>query len=93
MGRRKNKYNHQKHGINFDRAKDVFDDEEAIAYTGKAKDGESRFLIVGKVLGKFIIAVAFTIRRQVYRIISARQARQNEIKNYLANKFEKHDQQ
>lgn len=87
----KNKANHQKHGISFERAKDVFEDEDAIAYPGHTKDGENRFLLVGKVLGKFIIAVVFTVRKQIYRIISARQARKEEIKDYLVNKFDNHD--
>ena len=84
----KNKSNQQKHGIGFERAKDVFDDEDAIAYPGQTKDGENRFLLVGKVLGKFIIAVVFTMRKQMYRIISARQARKEEVKDYITNKFQ-----
>lgn len=87
----KNKSNQQKHGISFERAKDVFEDEDAIAYPGHTKDGENRFLLVGKVLGKFIIAVVFAVSRQIYRIISARQARKEEIKDYLVNKFDNHD--
>ena len=84
----KNKSNQQKHGIGFERAKDVFDDEDAIAYPGQTKDGENRFLLVGKVLGKFIIAVVFTTRKQIYGIISARQARKEEVKDYITNKFQ-----
>jgi uncharacterized DUF497 family protein len=88
---RKDHLNQQKHGIDFERAKEVFEDEDALTYPGKVKDGEFRFLIVGKVLGKFIVAVVFTVRAAVYRIISARQARNNEIKDYLINKFDKDD--
>lgn len=87
----KNKSNQQKHGISFERAKDVFEDEDAITYSGHTKDGENRFLLVGKVLGKFIISVVFMVGKQIYRIISARQARKEEIKDYLSNKFDKHD--
>jgi uncharacterized protein len=89
-GRRKDKSNQQKHGIGFEDAKDVFKDEDAIAYPGRTRDGESRFLLVGKVLGKFIIAVIFTMRKQIYRLISARQARNAEINDYLTNKFKNH---
>lgn len=85
----KDRLNRKKHGIGFDRAKSVFDDESAIAYSGKPKEGENRFLIVGKVLGKFIIAVVFTIRSTVYRLISARQAQKSEIKDYLTHKLNK----
>lgn len=87
----KNKSNQQKHGISFERAKDAFDDEDAIIYPGHTKGGENRFLLVGKVLGKFIISVVFTARRQINRIISARQAKKEEIKDYLSNKFDHHD--
>ena len=87
----KNKSNQQKHGISLERAKDVFEDEDAIAYPGNTKGGENRFLLVGKILGRFIIAVVFTIRKQIYRIISARQAGKGEIKDYLVNKFDNHD--
>ena len=71
----KNQSNQQKHGIGFEHAREAFEDEDAILYPGKTKSGESRFLIVGKVLGKFIIAVVFTMRAAIYRIISARQAK------------------
>lgn len=87
----KNASNRQKHNIGFERAKDVFEDEDAINYLERITHGESRFLIVGKILDKFIIAVVFTIRAAVYRIISARQASNNEIKDYIANKFDKND--
>lgn len=44
--------------------------------------------MVGKILGKFIIAVVFTARKQIIRIISARQARNEEVKDYIINKFQ-----
>lgn len=87
----KNKSNRQKHGIDFEHAKQVFEDEDAVAYPGQTKDGENRILLVGKILGKFIIAVVFTVRQQIYRIISARQARNYEVKDYITNKFRNQD--
>lgn len=84
----KNKITQQKYGIGFERAKAVFDDKDAIGYPATTKEGENRALLVGKILGKFIIAVVFTVRKQIYRIISARQARKEEIKDYITNKFE-----
>ncbi|MCS7036074.1 MAG: BrnT family toxin [Saprospiraceae bacterium] len=83
---RKDQFHRRKHGIGFNRAKEVFEDNDAALYSGK-----NRLLIVGKVLGKFIVAVAFTQRGTVYRIIPARQARKEEIKDYLTNKFDKDD--
>jgi uncharacterized DUF497 family protein len=62
-----------------------------VAYTARTQDGERRFLVVGKVLGRFIVAVVFTFGAAVYRIISARQARKSEVKDYLINKFDKND--
>ena len=38
----KNKSNRQKHGIDFEHAKQVFEDEDAVAYPGQTKDGENR---------------------------------------------------
>ncbi|WP_353480371.1 BrnT family toxin [Haliscomenobacter sp.] len=87
----KNRSNQQKHGIPFEEAKDVFDDDNAVAYPGHDKDGENRILLVGKTLGRFIIAVVFTMRKQIYRIISARQARKEEVRDYIANKFQNLD--
>jgi uncharacterized protein len=87
----KNRINHQKHGIEFQEAKEVFDDENAVLYPGATKGEENRFLLVGKTIEKFIIAVVFTMRKQIYRIISARQARKGEIQDYLTNKFTDND--
>jgi uncharacterized DUF497 family protein len=87
----KNRSNQQKFGIPFEEAKDVFDDDNAVAYPGHNKDGENRFLLVGKTLGRFIIGVVFTMRKQIYRIISARQARNEEVRDYIANKFQNLD--
>lgn len=87
----KNQANMQKHGIPFEEAKEVFDDDDAIAYPGHKKDDENRFLLVGKTIGKLIIAVVFTMRKQIYRIISARQARKEEVQDYISNKFQNLD--
>ncbi|MCB9081887.1 MAG: BrnT family toxin [Lewinellaceae bacterium] len=84
---RKDAANQQKHGIGFDRAREVFSDPDAIRYPGGTRNGESRFLIVGKVLGTFIIAVVYTLRNTVFRIISARQAQKKEIKDYIVTKY------
>ena len=87
----KNRSNQQKHGISFDEAKEVFDDDDAVAYPGHEKDGENRILLVGKTIGRLIIAVVFTMRKQIYRIISARQARKAEVQDYITNKFQNRD--
>ncbi|MBK6902854.1 MAG: BrnT family toxin [Saprospirales bacterium] len=79
--------NKEKHGIDFDQAKEVFSDNKAIVDKGKTVNGEERWIAIGKTLKLFIIAVVFTIRDTTIRIISARQARKNEIKKYIGNSF------
>ena len=87
----KNRSNQRKHGLSFEEAKEVFGDDDAVAYPGHEKDGENRILLVGKTIGRLIIAVVFTMRKQIYRIISARQARKEEVQDYVTNKFKKLD--
>ena len=77
--------NKKKHGLDFDQAKEVFGDDNAIVDKGKSVGGEDRWVTIGKTLKLFIIAVVFTIRDSTIRIISARQARKNEIKEYIGN--------
>lgn len=82
---KKSKANKIKHGIDFDQAKEVFVDENAIVDSGKTVNGEERWVTIGKTLKLFLIAVVFTVRNTTIRIISARQARKNEIKDYISN--------
>lgn len=84
----KDNSNKRKHKVGFDEAKEVFDDENAIEFLGD-KGGEVRFLRIGKTVGKVILAVVYTLRTTIYRIISARQADRKEINAYLENKFTK----
>lgn len=85
--KKKNKTNVAKHGISFEDASKVFDDPDRIQYIN-VKGNEKRFVTVGKVI-KFIVAVVYTVRSGLLRIISARQARKNEINDYLENKLKK----
>ena len=85
--KKKNKTNVAKHGISFEDASKVFDDPDRIQYIN-VKENEKRFVTVGKVI-KFIVAVVYTVRSGLLRIISARQARKNEINDYLENKLKK----
>lgn len=88
---KKNKANENKHGLTFEDATKVFDDPDRIQYVA-SKGNERRFVTVGKVI-KFIVAVVFTVRSGMLRIISARQARKNEINDYLGNKLKKKDEE
>ena len=83
----KNKSNQEKHKIAFEDAVDIFNDEDRIQY-GTTKNGERRFLTVGKAF-QALISVVYTTRELVIRIISARRSRKSERRDYLTNKFSK----
>lgn len=86
---KKNEANQKKHGISFEDAKEVFNDRNRIQYITN-RGNERRYVTVGKVI-KFIVAVVYTVRSGLLRIISARQARKREIHHYLENKLKKQD--
>ena len=78
----KNKSNHEKHGIDFNDAKDVFKDDNSKVSPDLRKDyGENRWKIIGKIYGS-IISVIYTIRDKAIRIISARKASRKERDEY-----------
>lgn len=79
--------NKEKHGIDFHQAKEVFNDDKAIVDKARSVDGEDRWIAIGKTLKLLIVSVVFTIRDTTIRIVSARQARKNEIKEYISNSF------
>jgi len=87
----KNKANKQKHSIGFEKAKEIFEDENAIEFQGTSRS-ELRILRIGKTLSKILIAVVYTMRSASIRIISARSARKNETKSYLINSLSKPSQ-
>lgn len=80
----KNKANHKKHGVSFEKAKETFDDPNAIV-SMRNTDSEIRFVRVGKTAGRVLLSVIYTFRSAIVRIISARSPRKNEIKDYLEN--------
>ena len=77
----KNKQNQLKHGISFEDAKSVFDDENAITwYDEPHSQDEERFIIVGIGIRYREMTVCHCYRDEnVVRIISARKATRNEI--------------
>lgn len=85
----KNLANQEKHEISFEEASKVFGDPDRIQYISE-RGNERRYVTVGKVI-KFMIAVVYTVRSGLLRIISARQARSSEINDYLKNKLKKAD--
>ena len=82
----KNKTNIKKHGISFEEASSVFNDDDALIITDtKHFDKEDRFLLIGFSYKYNLLVVCHCYRNNesVIRIISARKATKNEQKQYL----------
>ena len=80
----KNKQNRLKHGISFEDAKSVFDDENAISWYDESHSiNEDRFIIIGIGIKYREMTVCHCYRGEnMIRIISARKATEKEIKLY-----------
>ncbi len=72
--------NKQKHGIDFEEAKLLWNDDMMIEVTASHED-EKRFINIGKINTKFYTVIT-TLRDDKIRIISARRARKKEIEIY-----------
>ena len=82
----KNRINIIKHGISFEDAETVFDDENALVLYDKEHSAtEERFIIIGIDIHYRELTVCHCDREDgnVIRIISARKATKNEIKLYM----------
>ena len=77
---RKSASNHAKHGIDFEQAQQLWDDESYLEIPAKNLD-EPRFLVIGKIVEKHWSAV-ITYRDKNIRIISVRRSRDEEIELY-----------
>jgi len=82
----KNSKNKEKHKIDFEEAKTIFDDPDAIELEA-SRNGEYRIIRIGKTATKFILLVVYTVRGLVARLISARQANKKERNLYIEHKF------
>lgn len=85
----KARLNRLKHGVSFEEAKGVFDDEQGLELFDEVhSDHEERWLRIGKTLSGLILLVAYTWRTKHgstnARIISARAANRKERKAYQA---------
>lgn len=76
---RKNAANIAKHSIDFDDAIRVFDG--LYFKYGSHRNEEERYVAVEEA-GGIVIAVVYTVRGHIRRIISARRARTNEERDY-----------
>jgi uncharacterized DUF497 family protein len=74
--------NYAKHGVSFESARDVFKDAFAIEHADDRQDyGEERWTILGMVQNRLLL-VAYTMRGEKIRIISARAAEPYERREY-----------
>ena len=76
----KNESNKQKHSIDFNEAKELWEDSDYVEIPVKTSD-EPRFLIIGKIAEKYWTGV-ITYRSENIRIISVRRSRKEEIDIY-----------
>jgi uncharacterized DUF497 family protein len=76
----KSESNRAGHGIDFEEAKQLWEDDDRILFPAKS-GSEERYALLGKRGGK-VRAAFFTMRGEVTRIISVRRARENEEKIY-----------
>lgn len=86
---KKNQINLQKHGVNFEVAKLIFDDPHLISVLDERfKYREERWHSIGSAAGIVLIFVAHTLEEnengeEIIRIISARKANKSERQRYL----------
>ncbi len=73
----KRQTNLAKHGIDFVRAKEIWDGPVLEIPSQHTQHDEEHYIALGAVDGE-VIALVFTWRRRIRRIISARKARNNE---------------
>lgn len=75
--------NISKHGVSFEEAQTVFEDDLFVAFEDPDhSQGESRFIIMGQSTSKRLLVVAYTERRRAIRLISAREATKRERRDY-----------
>ena len=81
----KNKINKEKHGVSFEEAASVFDDENALLKEDPDhSEQEERFIILGESIRANLLVVCHCYRQpnDAIRIISARKATKSETKQY-----------
>ena len=73
--------NERKHGVSFEVATLVFEDDDRIDRVESESSEEERWVAIGLADG-FEIYVVYTLRGQVIRLISARKASRHEREEY-----------
>ncbi|MFA6572283.1 MAG: BrnT family toxin [Bacteroidota bacterium] len=83
----KAKTNFQKHGISFEEALTVWNDEfAAFLHDPSHSEKEERFVMIGYSTKNNLLIISFTERNGNIRIISSRKATRNERKRHEENK-------
>ncbi len=77
----KSQTNKDKHGVDFVDAQNLWLDEDALIVPANIVDEEIRYALISKFKDKCYVAI-FTLRDDIYRIISVRRCRKNEEKHY-----------
>ena len=82
----KAKINLYKHKVSFEEAKSVFYDNNGLEFFDtEHSDSEDRYIYIGYSVKERVLFVSFTIRDNVYRIISAKKLTTAEIRYYGYN--------
>lgn len=71
--------NKAKHGIDFEEAQSLWDDERLVEAPTRTE--EPRAIAIGQIAGQYWAAV-FTWRGEAIRVISVRRARKEEVERY-----------
>lgn len=81
FGAAKSRANHEKHGINFVEAQQLWEDEDRLEIPARTED-EPRYVLIG-ALGQKLWSASFTYRQGRVRLISVRRARKEERELYI----------
>jgi uncharacterized protein len=75
--------NKDKHGIDFNEAQAIWDDENRVEAVARIRD-EQRSLMIGR-MGERLRTAVYTLREGAIRLISVRRARHEESERYKDN--------
>jgi uncharacterized protein len=82
----KNEQNIRDHGIDFNDAKEIFYGPTIESLDADHSAAEERYTAYGMATGR-VLRVTYTMRGEVYRLISARKADRNDTRRYYEHVF------
>ena len=77
----KNKSNIEKHSIDFNDAKQIFNNPMIIKKDTRSDYGEKRWIAIGLLI-EFVVVAVYTMRNKIVRLISVRLANKKEKEKY-----------